>query len=165
MPLPRPANDALPYAPASRRLAAFLLDALACAVASSTVKLLLHAAFGIVTELDAAQAADAMTGHVSGAALAAARASTYASVCTCAAYFVGFESSQLAASPGKLALGLAVRGLDGGRIAPLGTALRYLALCATASFTLGASLIPILFTRKRRALHDMLLGTAVVRRG
>jgi uncharacterized RDD family membrane protein YckC len=162
--LPQPANDALPYAGSGRRAAAFMLDMIACGVAAAAVKLLLHAGFGIVTDLDTSQATAVLNGHVSQAAMDATHASTYASVCTFLVYFVTFESSRLGASPGKLALGLALTDLDGHHVGPFRSALRWMALCIMATFTLGASVLPALFTKKRQGLHDMMLRTTVVRR-
>ncbi len=73
------------------------------------------------------------------------------------------ESSRLHATVGKLALALQVRRKDGGDVVFTRAFLRNLAesLCVL-SLTLGYLIA--LFTTRRQALHDLLLGTVVVER-
>lgn len=78
------------------------------------------------------------------------------------AYYAGFESSKLQATPGKLMLKLKVTGLDGGRITPTRAAFRYLGrvLCL---LTLGIGYFMAGFTARKQGLHDMVAGCLVVR--
>jgi hypothetical protein len=73
------------------------------------------------------------------------------------------ESSRLHATVGKLALALQVRRKDGGDVGFVRAFLRNLAeaLCIL-SLTLGYLIA--LFTTRRQALHDLLLGTVVMER-
>ena len=78
-------------------------------------------------------------------------------------YCAAFESSERQATPGKLALGLKVTGLDGGRISFARATGRYFAEILSG-LTLGIGYAVVAFSRRRQALHDMVAGTVVVRR-
>lgn len=75
-----------------------------------------------------------------------------------------FESSAYQATPGKIALGIKVTGLDGKRISFLRAFGRHLArFLSEFVFCLGYLIIP--FTEKKQAFHDILAGTLVVKKG
>ena len=76
-------------------------------------------------------------------------------------YYVLLPASRWQATPGKLAFGIKITGLDGRRIGIGRSLARYLAsfLSALALF-IGYLMVP--FTRKRQAMHDMMAGTLVV---
>ena len=78
-------------------------------------------------------------------------------------YCAAFESSERQATLGKLALGLKVTGLDGGRISFARATGRYFAEILSG-LTLGIGYVMVAFSRRRQALHDMVAGTVVVRR-
>ena len=63
---------------------------------------------------------------------------------------------------GKMACGLRAVGRDGG-VLPPGRAAARAALSLLSAAPLGAGMLPCLFGRGRRALHDWLVGTAVAR--
>jgi uncharacterized RDD family membrane protein YckC len=79
-------------------------------------------------------------------------------------YFSIFESSRLQATPGKLIENIKVVDLNGKRIAFVRATLRYFSsLLSDAIFFFGN--LPILFTKHRQALHDMISNTLVVKKG
>jgi uncharacterized RDD family membrane protein YckC len=79
-------------------------------------------------------------------------------------YFAWFESSPLMATPGKLALGLSVTDLDGRPIGFWRASARYFAKILS-NLTLGAGYLLAAFTARKQALHDLVAGTLVQRRG
>jgi uncharacterized RDD family membrane protein YckC/Tfp pilus assembly protein PilE len=84
-----------------------------------------------------------------------------ASVILGCAYYAGFHSSSLQATPGKGVFGIKVTDTEGRRIS-LGRAIgRYFA--SWLSFlVLGIGFLMAAFTQRRQALHDMICGTLVV---
>jgi uncharacterized RDD family membrane protein YckC/Tfp pilus assembly major pilin PilA len=79
-------------------------------------------------------------------------------------YYVGFESSALQATPGKLALSIKVTDLEGERIG-IGRSLgRYIGKFVSG-LTLGIGYIMAFFTSHRQALHDKIASTLVVGKG
>jgi uncharacterized RDD family membrane protein YckC len=79
-------------------------------------------------------------------------------------YYVFFECSTHQGTPGKIALGLRVTDIDGGRIGPLRSAARYFAKYLSAAILMIGFFMAI-FTRRRQALHDLIAGTVVQGRG
>ncbi len=80
------------------------------------------------------------------------------------AYFVVMHSSALQATVGKLLLGVKVTDREGNRIR-IGRSLgRFLGMFVS-SLTLGVGYLLAGVTERRQALHDMIAGTLVVRRG
>ena len=79
------------------------------------------------------------------------------------AFWAGFETSRLHATPGKLLFGLAVMDADGEGLAFPHAFCRWLVKSLIGTF------FPIgyffaLFTAKKQTLYDLLVGTAVVER-
>jgi uncharacterized RDD family membrane protein YckC len=72
-------------------------------------------------------------------------------------------SSEWQATVGKRAMGLAVTGIDGGRISFARATGRHFAKYISA-FLLGIGFIMAAFTAKKQALHDMIAETLVVKR-
>jgi uncharacterized RDD family membrane protein YckC len=84
-------------------------------------------------------------------------------VVAAAVYFIGFESSPWAATPGKRALGLRVCDLSGQRLAWPRSSLRFAAGgLSWLSLNLGHALAG--WRRDGRALHDLVAGTQVLAR-
>lgn len=79
-------------------------------------------------------------------------------------YFAGMESSGRQATLGKLALGLAVTDADGDRIGFGRATGRWFGKALSAAVA-GLGFLAAGFTRRKQALHDVLAGTLVVRRG
>jgi uncharacterized RDD family membrane protein YckC len=80
------------------------------------------------------------------------------------AYRPAFEASPYQATPGARLLGLWVITPDGGRIGVGRAALRSTCEIVSLVLTLGIGHLLCVFTPDRRALHDVLAGTAVTRR-
>ena len=78
-------------------------------------------------------------------------------------YFALLESSRLQATLGKLALGIKVTNLDGGRIGFGRATGRTIAKYLSAAILL-IGFIMAGFTRRKQALHDYIAGTLVVDR-
>src|SRR5258705_5940523 len=77
------------------------------------------------------------------------------------AYFAGFHSSRLQATPGKKAFGIKVTNQQGERIGFGRAIARHFAIWLS-SIVLGIGFLLAGFTRKRQALHDMICRTFVV---
>jgi len=77
-------------------------------------------------------------------------------------YFTLMESSKHQATLGKMALGMKVVRADGGRISMGKAILRYFGKWLSG-LILGIGYIMAAFTDKKRALHDMIASTLVVR--
>jgi len=80
------------------------------------------------------------------------------------AYFSTFQCSSRQATPGQMALGLRVTGLDGGRIGFGRASGRYFASWLSAALLLIGFIMGA-FTERRQTLHDMVASTLVVRGG
>lgn len=79
-------------------------------------------------------------------------------------YYALMESSSIQATLGKLAAGIKVTDEVGSRITFGRATGRYFAHILSG-FTLGVGYAMVVFTRHRQALHDIIAGTFVVRRG
>lgn len=80
-----------------------------------------------------------------------------------AAYFAWMHSRPAQATLGKMAVGIKAMRADGGRIGFGHGLLRWLAMLLSA-LTLGIGFLMAAFTRRKRALHDVLCDTVVVDR-
>lgn len=79
-------------------------------------------------------------------------------------YFIGFEASRWQATPGKRAFGLRVLAMDGSSLSLARAAGRHFA-GSLSWLTLNIGHALALFRRDGRALHDLIAGTVVIRRG
>jgi uncharacterized RDD family membrane protein YckC len=77
------------------------------------------------------------------------------------AYFAGFESSSMQATPGKRAMGLVVSDAQGRRISVLRAVGRYFAKILS-SMIMFIGFIMVAFTARKQGLHDMICSTLVV---
>jgi len=77
-------------------------------------------------------------------------------------YFVGFESSDKQATPGKMALGLVVTDAQGQRISVPRALGRYFAKILSGMILL-IGYIMVAFTQRKQGLHDLLASTLVVK--
>lgn len=78
------------------------------------------------------------------------------------AYFIGFEGSEMQATPGKKVLGLIVTDMQGQRISYPRAAGRYFGKILSG-FILLIGYIMVAFTEKKQGLHDLLASTLVVK--
>jgi hypothetical protein len=77
-------------------------------------------------------------------------------------YFIGFHLAKRQATPGKLALGIKLVGPQGSRVGLERITLRALTACVSAAaLMLGFTMMAL--NGKRRALHDVVARTVVVR--
>lgn len=78
-------------------------------------------------------------------------------------YRASMESSSYQGTVGKILVGIKVVGMDNNRISFGRALLRYFASYFSAFF-LGAGFLFALFTKRKQALHDLLVETVVVKR-
>ncbi len=78
------------------------------------------------------------------------------------AYFVYFETTQNQATPGKMLMGLKVVRQDGAKMQVRDSVLRYLGKIISAAILMIGFLI-VIFDKKKRALHDLIAQTYVIK--
>jgi len=78
-------------------------------------------------------------------------------------YYAGCESSRAQATLGKLAAGVRVEDIDGGRATFVQTSVRFWVKLISAAIA-GIGFLMICFTSRRQALHDIGANTIVTRR-
>jgi uncharacterized RDD family membrane protein YckC len=86
-------------------------------------------------------------------------------IITSAIYTIGFNAA-ISSTPGKIALGMYVADVNGARIRPDTSILRYIIFLVGHTFFFGTLIsFVLLFTNPaRRTLHDRIAGTMVLRR-
>lgn len=77
------------------------------------------------------------------------------------AYFIGFEVKNNGQTPGKRAVGIRVISLDGENVSVGQSVVRYIGKGVSAMFLIGY-LMPLI-TPKKRALHDYMAHTVVIK--
>jgi uncharacterized RDD family membrane protein YckC len=78
-------------------------------------------------------------------------------------YFAIFEASRAQATLGKLAAGVRVQDIDGGRATFVQTSVRFFVKLVSFAI-MGFGFLMILFTKRQQALHDIGANTIVTRR-
>jgi uncharacterized RDD family membrane protein YckC len=149
------------YAGFWRRFAAYIIDAIVVSVGLGVVLVVLHL-IGVPlfenvqtsTEVEGMSAAAEVTAQPTALAIIIAIVGEWL-------YFAGLESSARQATVGKMALGIRVTDLDGGRIGFVSATCRLLAKIISA-LILYIGFIMAGFTARKQALHDMMCGTLVV---
>jgi uncharacterized RDD family membrane protein YckC len=149
------------YAGFWRRFAAYIIDAIVVSVGLGVVLVVLHL-IGVPlfenvqtsTEVEGMSAAAEVTAQPTALAIIIAIVGEWL-------YFAGLESSARQATVGKMALGIRVTDLDGGRIGFVRATCRLLAKIISA-LILYIGFIMAGFTARKQALHDMMCGTLVV---
>jgi uncharacterized RDD family membrane protein YckC len=76
------------------------------------------------------------------------------------AYLAYFLATKKQATLGKRLMGIYVGNRDGSKLSPLKSLARALASILTA-FTLGLGFLPVIFTKEKTALHDLICNTRV----
>ena len=107
-------------------------------------------------------------GRAAGAPEERVMAATYIAVMTVGIpfyylYHAVFESSARGATPGKMALGIAVTDTEGGRIG-FGRAFARNVAKVASYMILMIGFLMAAFTERKQALHDLMTGCLVVRR-
>ena len=149
------------YAGFWRRFAAYIIDAIVVTVGLGILLVVLHL-LGLPlfeniessTQVEGMSAAAEVTAQPTALAIIIAIVGEWL-------YFAGLESSPRQATVGKMALGIRVTDLDGGRIG-FGRATCRLLAKIVSGLILYIGFIMAGFTARKQALHDMMCGTLVV---
>jgi uncharacterized RDD family membrane protein YckC len=148
------------------RLVAVIIDGIIIGVAQSfiIVPLLAAVGLGFASSADTMDFSDPEQTAGFMAAVAAMMGGYWIlAMCIQILYFTFMESSKFQATIGKLALGLIVTDLNGGKLDFTKAFIRN--LCKIISnFTLLIGYIMAGFTEKKQALHDMIASTLVVKK-
>ena len=139
------------YASIGKRLIALIIDGFALSV----ITWLLSAVFGVGSP-------DKMQAMMSTGDYTAMTSFLASASFTQLLYFALMESSKYQGTLGKMAMGIKVVRGDGGRISIGKAILRYIGKWISG-FILCFGYIMAAFTDKKRALHDMIASTLVVR--
>jgi uncharacterized RDD family membrane protein YckC len=150
--------DIAPYAGFWRRFVAILLDGLILTFITFPINMVMRVPMFGWMSADQVGFDEIMT--ILTASLGAMILSTLVSWM----YFAVLESSKLQGTLGKVALNIRVSDLAGGRISFGRASVRYFGRWLS-NLTLCIGYLVQLFTRRRQALHDLVAGTLVVRRG
>lgn len=154
------------YAGFGQRLVAFIIDVIIIGVAQSFIIVPLLAAVG----LGFASSAENMdfsnpeetAGMIAGI-MALIGGYWILAMCIQILYFTFMESSKNQATVGKMAMGIIVTDLNGGKLDFSKALVRN--LCKIISnFTMLIGYIMAAFTEKKQALHDMIASTLVVKK-
>ena len=162
-----PTNPPTNYASFGRRLGAFVIDFVLVSLAQSFVVVPLLAIAGIsaaarVSPDDLEDLTDSEKLALFGSMAGAFGVAQVVNLLIGAAYFILMESSAKQATVGKLAMGIVVTDLNGGRITPVTALLRYVGRFVSA-ITLMVGYIMAAFTEKKQALHDIIASTLVLK--
>ena len=148
------------------RLVALIIDGIIIGIIQSFVAIPIFAAVGITAvggmeNLDMSDA-DNVVGLV-GALVAAAGVYWVIATTVQLLYFSFMESSNVQGTVGKMALGLKVTDMQGGKL-DLGKAFLRNLCKLISNITMLIGYIMAGFTEKKQALHDMIAGTLVVKK-
>jgi uncharacterized RDD family membrane protein YckC len=155
-----------PYAGFWLRFVALIIDAIVISIIEFVVFVPLLSAVGLgfigaISEMDAEE-----PGNIVGliaAVVAAAGAYWILAKAIQILYYSIMESSNSQATLGKMAMGIKVTDMQGGRLDLTSAFLRN--LCKLISdFTMFIGYIMAGFTEKRQALHDLIAGALVVKK-
>ncbi|MFA9200728.1 MAG: RDD family protein [Cypionkella sp.] len=135
------------------RVAAYLIDAILLGAVGGVIGMLLGVGF-----LGAAGADPADANALAGTQLVV----NLISIVLGWLYFALMESSARQATVGKMALGLTVTDLDGGRIGFGRATGRYFAKWISA-IIIGIGFIMVAFTERKQGLHDLIASTLVLK--
>jgi uncharacterized RDD family membrane protein YckC len=141
------------YAGFWRRLAAALIDSVVLFIPLSIVLLVFVVAFKLVAGANG-----------NGLAYTILAASPLAQFLVASIYSAVLECSAWQATIGKLTLRLRVTDLEGRRITP-GRAIHRSLAKLLSILSLGIGFVVCGFSKRKQALHDIVAGTLVLRRG
>lgn len=154
------------YAGFGQRLVAFIIDVIIIGVAQSFIIVPLLAAVGLGFASNAENMdftnPEETAGLIAGI-MALIGGYWILATCIQILYFTFMESSKNQATVGKMAMGIIVTDLNGGKLDFSKALVRN--LCKIISnFTMLIGYIMAAFTEKKQALHDMLASTLVVKK-
>ncbi|MDB5295777.1 MAG: hypothetical protein JWO31_1760, partial [Phycisphaerales bacterium] len=147
------------YASVPRRFAAWAVDVMLVGAACGLGGLV-WGVIAVVSSATESDMSDDLAATVLGQHLVAA---AWAAVGVGWLYSAGFESSRRRATPGKMLFGAFVTDAGGRRSSFARASGRYAGKLVSA-VPFGAGYVVALFTGRRRALHDLMAGTLVLRR-
>lgn len=155
------------YASFGRRLVAFIIDGILVGVAQSFVVLPILGFAGVsvaagVSPDDLENMTDSEKLAMLGAMSGAFGVAQLINLLIGGAYFILMESSVRQATVGKLAVGIIVTDLNGGRITVVAALLRYVGRFVSA-LVLMIGYIMAAFTEKKQGLHDIIASTLVLK--
>lgn len=153
------------YASFGRRLVAFIIDALVLGVAQTIViaPLMALVGFGAASNAESLEnMSDQQSLGLASGIVGASLVIQIVSLAMGGVYFVLMESSARQATLGKMAMGLRVTDINGGRITPTAAILRYIGRIVS-SMILFIGYIMAAFTEKKQALHDLIASTLVLK--
>ncbi len=155
------------YASFGRRLVAIIIDGILVGVAQSFVVLPILGIAGVgvaagVSPDDLENMTDSEKLAMLGAMSGALGVAQLVNLLIGGAYFILMESSVKQATVGKLAMGIIVTDLNGGRITVVTALLRYVGRFVSA-LVLMIGYIMAAFTEKKQGLHDIIASTLVLK--
>lgn len=148
-----PAQQSSPYASFGARVGAWFIDG----VVLGCVRLLMFFALGLFFILVEGTEIDRILDEWASALI------LLALYLVAYPYFALLEASPWQATVGKLAMGIRVEDIDGGRATFIQTSARFFGRIASA-LILGIGFLCPLFTGRRQALHDIGANTIVTQR-
>ena len=158
-----PGSVALPYAGFWERFAAHLIDSLILGIPFMLVfivMIFLLGGFGLMTRRNPAE------GHVAAAVVGPlVLGLIFLFAILSWLYFAGMESSERQATFGKAVMSLRVTDLDGQRTSFGHSTGRFFAKILSGMVPLAIGYIMAAFTARKQALHDIIAGTLVLKRG
>ncbi len=149
------------YAGFWKRFAAYLIDSIIMGAVTFLVLLPFLAALGIGAGVSSAMEDSEATAGLIGLLIGAYLFAIFVLMIAQWLYFALMESSSRQATLGKMALGIIVTDLNGGKISFGKATGRYFGkIISGMIFCIGYLMAA--FTDKKQALHDMMAGTLVV---
>jgi uncharacterized RDD family membrane protein YckC len=155
----------LPYAGFWKRFLAYLIDSLIICLVVGVFFVIVFLAIGGGALLSGDQNINDFAAGITGVAIALIVFAYLALFVVVWLYFAKMESSAAQATIGKKALGIFVTDANGQRMTFGRATGRFFAKLITGMIPFGIGWIMAGFTEKKQALHDMIAGTLVWRRG
>ncbi len=157
-----------PYAGFWLRLAACIIDGILLSFVQFLLVLPLMGLFGLsgikaAEDMDMEGMSDDETMAMAGAMIGSMLVLWMVFILIQWLYYALMESSSRQATVGKLAVGIAVTDMNGGRISFMRATGRYFGKIISAAI-LCIGYLMAGFTQKKQALHDMLAGTLVMKK-
>jgi uncharacterized RDD family membrane protein YckC len=155
----------LPYAGFWKRFAAYLIDSLILDAVAFVVFGVVILMIGGGAVLSGDKSIDNFVGDMTAVAVLLVVLMFFGLIVAVWLYFAKMESSPSQATIGKRVMGIYVTDLQGHRLTFGKATARFFSKIITGLIPLALGWIMAAFTEKRQALHDMIAGTLVMRRG
>ncbi|MGO9642078.1 MAG: RDD family protein [Candidatus Acidiferrales bacterium] len=155
----------MPYAGFWKRFLAYLVDGVIVGAAFLVVLFVVFLIIGGGALLSGNESFDEFAGAMTGVAVLLLVLMYFGLIVAVWLYFAKSESSASQATIGKRAAGIYVTDLNGQRLTFGRATGRFFSKIITNLIPFGIGWIMAGFTEKKQALHDMIAGTLVLRRG